>query len=137
MNWHDSARRLDQAVDRQWSEPFRLMPWRAGDLDDGAPDTARPVVETTGVLMLGDEINTGLVGDVRGRGASFEPRVAAGDASLSVAGSNLGAVKPQQGDRVHMLDPVRAGTNDEFFVVISAIADAADRWTIALARSRG
>ncbi len=137
MDWRRTAARLDRAVDRRWAEPFRLVPWRTGELDEGAPDTARPVVETTGVLMLGDEINTGLVGDVRGRGASFEPRVATGDASLGVMGEHLGNTKPQQGDRVHMLDPKRTGTTDEFFVVISAIADAADWWTIALARSRG
>jgi hypothetical protein len=134
--WRSLAAAVDTAVDRAWGEPFRLVPWRAGEFDTGSPDLSRPVIEGAGVLFLGKGADTSLAGTVHGLRAQMEPRISNAEAQLSVSNATIGSNEPQQGDHLHMLDPARKGTINEVFMVVSALPDAADRWMIDLARAK-
>ena len=88
--WRDLVGRMDAAIDDQWSEPVRFIPWMAGEYDDGEPDLSRPVITTYGVLCLDKETVTG-GGPEERTGKTFGSRMAVAPVRVSVAGTAAAA----------------------------------------------
>jgi hypothetical protein len=122
---------MDAAIDNQWSERIRFLPWMAGEYDDGEPDLSRPVVTTQAVLRLDNDVVTG-GGPNERIGSTFGTRMVMGPVRVSVDGASVAAAKLRSGDRVRALEHV--GTVDEWFEIERLDPDASGRLEMYLKR---
>jgi hypothetical protein len=133
MTWRDLVAHMDAAIDDQWAEQIRFMPWMRGEYDDGEPDLSRPVITTYGVLCLDKETVTG-GGPQERTGKTFGSRMAVAPVRVSVPSTVIRAAVLREGDRVRALDPERKGTIDEWFEIEMIAPDASGRVDIHLNR---
>jgi hypothetical protein len=134
IDWRELVSRADAAIDAQFGEDVRFLPWHRGEYDDGTPDTSRPTVDARAIMRLDlDTVGAG-GGPVERVGQTFASRTVNEPVRLSVDGDAVRAADLRQGDRVHSLDPKRAGTVDEWFEIKWLGADAAGRVNVHLAR---
>src|SRR4051812_35132246 len=100
--WRGYERVMDRVVDRFFGEPVEMHPWTmAGISDEGGPDSARPVIYLTGILVMPGAAATGEGGAVS---VGMCTRVVANDTWLSVQEDQLAAAKLetwQKDDRVY------------------------------------
>ena len=134
IDWRTLVADMDAAIDQQWAEPMRFLPWDRGEYDDGAPDTSRPVIDTPAVLRLDQDTAASAGGAIERTGKTFAGRTENEPVRLSVDGAAVRAADLRLGDRVRALDPVRKGTVDEWFEIKWLGADASGRLNVHLAR---
>jgi hypothetical protein len=134
IDWRTLVAGMDVAIDSQLAEPMRFLPWDRGEYDDGAPDTSRRFVDTLAILRL-DQDTVGTAGGPAERlGQNFAGRTENEPVRLSVDSAAVRAAALRQGDRVHALDPLRAGTVDEWFEIKWLGSDASGRLNVHLSR---
>jgi hypothetical protein len=131
VSWRDMVAAMDAAVDTQWAESIRFMPWIAGEYDDGEPDLSRAVLTTMGIMRLDKEVVTG-GGPNERVGSTFGTRMATAPVRVSISKTAMQAAVLREGDRIRALE--RIGTVDEWFEIERFLADASGRVEISLKR---
>jgi hypothetical protein len=117
--WRTLGEQLDAAIDQQWGEAIRIVPW----LPQGGPDLSRPVVHAVGAFCFGADV----VAAAAGLGGRLNTRLAESEITVSISTRELGDVR--QGDHVYALD-----RNEEEFEVSNVSETVNDRRTVSLLR---
>lgn len=102
VDWRSLAEQAHAAVDEQFGEPIRIIPWKASDYSAGAPDPERPTVDIVGSFAVQTTKISEAAGQV-GRGGDFLSRIVEADMWIAVRRLLVAIAKPRKGDRIQFL----------------------------------